>query len=275
LLKERKGYAVIHRPLPPLSDWEWRWLDPPEQDPPLRDEWIRQGARSIAMALSSGGVRKTVDRTQKDVDLFNMATERRYVGNPRYSACGDIVGFTLCLLGCRDEGIVNRDDDNLDGKPDAKQGADMMSDWDIRGARGWRSGMNIALLKQGAINAKAWVSARQGVDLSKLGMGDYFLLDEGTMAEHVGQIVSVPVYDPTRKLYRAYAVEGGQVDQFGQCVRLYEVEFSVEGGKAIYYRPETKRKSVLSGWADITRIPYTAPALLPPVCSVVGLPVED
>lgn len=266
---------MIHDPLPPLDGWRWRWLDPPEQDPPQRNEWIRLGAQSIAWALSNGGVKSHDHRSQMDVDLFNMATERRYVGNPRYSACGDIVGFALCLLGCRDEGIVNRDDDNLDGKPDTRQGPDIMSDWDIRGVRGWRSGMNIALLKQGAINSKAWVSAKAGPTQFTMDMGDYFLLDEGTMAEHVGQIVSTPVWDPSRKLYRCMSVEGGQVDKFGQCVRAYTVEFSWEGSKLTYYRPETKRKSVVSGWADITKIPYTTPALLPPMAPAIGLPVED
>lgn len=250
----------------PLDGWVRRWIHPPEREENPGDR--RAAASAIGAALSRGGTRVTAFRTQREIDLFLLANERRHQGNPRYSDCGDQAGAMLALLGVRDERIVNRNDDNMDGVPDARQNPDSLP-WDVIGVRPWRVGANISMLKQGFSIHGAWRTPRGG------GLpqpGDIFLLDEGTGREHVG--IMIGAQD---------TAEGGQVDNFGPCCRSYRVRFSVVNGVTRMVRLANNtdaplfsswaRDSVLSGWGDITMLPLAAPAVLPPSSAHLGFEV--
>ena len=252
-------------PAHPFSDWTWRWLDPPEQDVEDRDGNVRNAIVAITMSLSSGGIKVKPGRSQLDVDKFDAITERRYVGNKKYSDCCDLVGGALALAGCTDERIINRDDDDFDGVKDAKQPShEDRSWWDDKGAKPWKVGANVSMLYQGSIAAGAWVKAEKSKVPSR---GDSFLLDYGTN-EHFGTFVTDMLFDG--HVWSGHTVEGGQVDEFGQCVKIYRVEMYWRNN-VCYLRRDGMKERVLHGWIDATKLSYTRPALLPPMAKNIGV----
>jgi hypothetical protein len=252
------------KPAAPFQDWGWRWVDPPEP-PPFYDPGanIREAVVAIARALSRGGVAVTAERTAQDVALFNAVTEKRYVGNNNYQTCGDVVGGTMALAGVRDENVINRDDDNFDGKKD-RPGVDMVSWWDVQGTKSWKVGWNITMLRQAAIDIKAWYRK------SLPSRGDYFLLDYGTGLEHMGIVICDPLLVGDRH-WQVVTVEGGQVDQHGQCVREYVNDLLQQpDGTFVLHRKGGKPRKV-DGFADVAAFDYAVPALLPPWAAHIGV----
>lgn len=250
----------------PFSDWVWRWVDPPEQDLPDRDEVVRSAMVYITMSLSNGGVKVKPGRSQLDVDKFNSVTERRYVGNAKYSTCCDVVGASLALLGCKDERIINRDDDDFDGvKDDSQKPSDGRSWWDTPGSKPWKMGANVSMLYQGSISAGAWVKVKPGVLPRR---GDSFLLDYG-VNEHFATFATDLSPDGNGG-WRGKTVEGGQVDEHGQCVVIYSVTLYWRNG-VCYLKRDGKKERVLCGWIDVAKVPITAPALLPPIAAHLGV----
>lgn len=257
------------RPPYPFEDFSYRWIEPPEQDAPYAQRDRRTAMSFIALSFVGAGVAKKPGRTQRMVDIFAFVTEGRAKGNPKYSECVDFAGAALAMLGVRDERVINRNDDNMDGKPDA-QAAESPYWWDQMGKHDWRVGQNVSMIFSGGKAAGAWVNAGIGV-VPKL--GDVFLLDYGTGREHVGVVASTP-YKAEDGSWRFQTVEGGQVDEAGQCCQLFETTLHWQGSSTLMTRAGRSSR-VLCGFIDVGKIELLAPAMVPPVCSNVGFPVSD
>lgn len=197
-------------------------------------------------------------RTPAQVALFHRVTEGRHVGNSKFYTCGELVGLVYSLLGCRDEGIVNRDDDDLDGIADDKQ-----PPADDRGQRPWKVGWNLALLKSGAQRSGCWVNADDGLLAAQ---GDAFMCGDNG-GEHVGLWESDPEPTGREGEWVAPTIEAGQLDSGGQCSKRFLTYLRREGQKLFISRARTGGR-VYVGHVDLAGLPLVAPARLPPV--VVG-----
>lgn len=199
------------------------------------------------------------ERTQDDVDLCAQVNEGRAKWKG-YSGCGDGPGWLAVRAGCRDGRFVNRDDDNLDGIPDDKQDPTAEGQ---PGTTPWHMGENITRFIAGAQANGAYIvpdptSADPLARLPMAGM-PFFMGDHGL--EHVGTFVSEPVEQPDGS-YVADTIEGGQVGPLG------EQQFQFFRGRT--FKPVGKqyvmRGRVLHGWVDVTKLPYTQPAMVPLDC---------
>lgn len=263
------------------------------------EELRRDAALSIAKAFAWAGMTKglipgkampagqpvppeaLLPRTAEVVVAFDWLVEHRTWGNRSYSCCVDCAGGFMSLLGCRYEGIVNRDDDDHDGVKDTKQ-----EPAEGRGVRDWRSGLNVVLFNDGAKKAGCWVDASKLSKSENWGDGclfkraDFFLIGEG-QAEHVGMVLTEPeivewAQDKTAEVYSFLSIEGGQVDTDGtQCIKVYETFLFIQDGKRPYLtRDKNKAGRPLIGWIDTSRLPLTEPALVPPDFEG-GVPVQS
>lgn len=211
-------------------------------------------------------------RTKLLVERFRWLTENRpwHPGPGGYSTCGDAVGGIYSLLGCRAETLVNRDDDDGNGRPDAKEPPS-----DERGQRAWLVGQNLSLLKGGAIKAGCWVDRSQIDATGRLlpGMGDAFLIGDTNLEQHVGLLLDDIAYEDGEPF--APTLEAGQVDRGGQCARVYRTYFHRIGGDWWLSRsPDPARpKRRLQGYIDVTRLPLSQPARVPPEFEG-GVPAE-
>jgi len=262
----------VRVPAYPFADWHWTWLDSPGMPSFSADSLRRQAARAIALNFGTTGQGQVDGRSKLEVDRFAFITEKRPWGNKSYYSCGDVAGGLLCFLGCRDEGIVNRDDDNLDGVADWKPEQPTRNEndwWDVKGTKAWKTGWNITLLKQGSINAKCWHAASDGYLPQQ---GDVFLVGVGGM-EHVGIFASDPMEEEDGVSWTYTTVEGGQVDAGGQCARTYTTLFHRVGNK-VYLRRDGKSQpdKLVDGFIDISKLSLESPALVPPEFTL-GRPV--
>lgn len=268
-----------------------RWLSAPSAPSDVEETWRRTAAADIAQSLAWTGAGEGVKtplgpRTRALVDLFRRVTEGRAFW-PKYSCCCDVVGYVLAALGLRDERIVNRDDDDLDGVPDDKQqeGRDL---WDGPGETHWRVTQNIIMLQAGSRAAGCWVDAKSG-DLPELGdcplVGGEDPIHGGP--SHVLALVShllpLPATDPFYRqhpgctaAHLGHSIEGGQVDAGGQCVVPYVVIFWRDSSGALWFsregHPGARR---VQGWVSIAKVTLTAPAQLPDTSASLGRAVED
>ncbi len=87
--------------------------------------------RNAAISLVEHACNGMIGRNLGD-SVFNEVTESR-AGSKNYSSCGDLCAWLLARLGCRDEKLVNRNDDE--------------------GKTPWQSGVNISKLVYGSGNA--------------------------------------------------------------------------------------------------------------------------
>lgn len=248
----------MRKPPYPFEHWSFRWIEPPEQDAPNAQSDRRDAAASIMHGFINAGVKLKTGRSQRMVDVFKFMTEGRAAGNPRYSECVDFAGGMLCILGVRDDNFVNRDDDDLDGVKDTKEKVDNESWWDVRGARDWRMAMNVTLLHQGSIQNGSFRKPDLNLD-----MGDVFFVDLGTGMDHVGVVANKP-QEVSSGVYRCQTIEGGQVDEVGQCCLIYSTTIALQPGGKITMTRDGKKPRVLGGYIDVTAVPLSAPALVPP-----------
>lgn len=264
----------MRQPTYPFADWQWRWLNSPGMPSFGEESLVRQAARAIALPFGVTGQGQVDGRSKLNVDRFAFLTEKRPWGNKGYYSCGDIAGGMLCFIGCRDEGIINRDDDDLDGVADWKPEAPTANEhdwWDVRGTRPWKTGWNITLLKQGSINAKCWERAVDGYLPQQ---GDIFMVGVGTMQEHVGIFVSDPEAQEDGVSWVYTTVEGGQVDASGQCAKVYTTTLHRSGGKVYTRRAGNGQPDKLvDGFINVAKVPLVAPALVPPDFTL-GRPVS-
>lgn len=201
-------------------------------------------------------------RSPLSVARFNRVTEGRHVGNAKYSMCGDLVSVVYSLLGCRDERIINRTDDDLDGIADAKQPPDP-----ARGLLGWKVGWTVTMLLDGARKAGCWVPSNEG---RLPAQGDAFLCGDNG-AEHVGLWEEDPEDCGAETSHNAlhewagYTVEGGQVDAGGQCIKRYLSYLRRDpDGRLFISRTPGKGGRIYQGHIDLASIPLSSPARLPP-----------
>lgn len=209
---------------------------------------------------STGDRSRFFQRTPAQWTLFQRVTEGRHVGNNKFYTCGELVGLVYSLLGCRDEGIVNRDDDDLDGIADGKQ-----PPAEDRGQRPWKVGWNLTLLKSGAQKAGCWVNAADGILAAQ---GDAFMCGEDG-GEHVGLWEADP--EPTGRPdeWCAPTIEAGQLDSGGQCTKRFLTFLRRESNRIIVSRTRGGAGRPYVGHVDLAGLPLVAPARLPPV-AVVG-----
>lgn len=218
------------------------------------EAWI---ANAMRFAYSGARLNKDVpQRTQEDVDLFQIATENKG-RDAGFSTCGNVVGCVTSLVGCTDERFLNRSDDDLDGVPDAAQKTPG------GGAIAWRTGMNITMFIEGARALGAWRQANANSDepLYRLpSRGFPFFMGENGR-EHVGIFVS----DPVVVLPGTFAIdtiEGGQVGSAGeQQAQFFHRMFQVQSPGSSKY---IMRGRGLHGWVDVTKLPYSRHAMVPP-----------
>lgn len=269
----------------PFSGWQWRWLASPGGVSMVEDDLRRQAAVYLADAFAWGGVNEAVvpgkgmprgqpvpiealsPRGGLRVDRFRWLTEGRPWQQPSHSCCGYLPGGIYCLMGLRNEKILNRDDDNIDGVPDAREkprGNDPW--WHIKGQKAWRVGWNLTMLRQGSIDLGCWQDARRsnrvGKDLLPQ-MGDSPLLNFGKPDEHT-LVITSDLEEVAANEWSCTTTEAGQVDEGGQCVRVYQSFVRREAGQLWLSRTEGDDGRLVDGWIDVGRIPLDAPALLPP-----------
>lgn len=253
----------------PFENWKYRWITPPEQDAPDWEAEMRDAASMIFQEFIGSGVKSTKVRSQRQVDVFQFITEGRAHGNPRYSECVDFAGGMLCFLGVRGEGLINRDDDDLDGKKDTVSADTDAPWWNIRGSRLWRMGMNVALLYQGSISLGAF--RKPGVSMPE--RGDPFFVDLNTGLDHVGVFLTDPV-KTGESTWSVKTGEGGQFDGVGQCCLEYDAVIERLGENSWMLTRNGKKPRVFSGFIDLTSLKMDAPAIVPPSFEG-GFEVED
>lgn len=253
----------------PFEDWKYRWITPPEQDAPDWEAEMRRAASAIFREFIGAGVKIKPGRSQRQVDIFQFVTERRAIGNPRYSECVDFAGGMLCFLGVRDDGFVNRDDDDLDGKKDTMSADTDAPWWNVRGSKLWRMGMNVTMLHQGSVRLGAF--RKPGI--FRPDEGDPFFVDLGTGMDHVGVFLTSPV-QIDEESWSVVTGEGGQVDEVGQCCLEYEAVIERPHGKPWTLTRKGKKPRVFSGFIDLTSVKMDAPAMVPPSFRG-GFEVED
>lgn len=251
-------------PLPPLEPV--RRVRLVHEDESQRKAIVRRAmvavAERCAWSGSGLGVDLGEDRGKRDaarVALFKTITETRGM-TPSYSTCGELVGFCLASMGLRDERILNKDDDDLDGVVDAKQRRGIDSPG-IAGQYGWQMGKVITMLMQGSMAAGCWVAASQ-VPARLPRAGDCVLIGENG-GEHVFVVVTDLAPWPDGAFEFA-SVDAGQADAGGQCTKRFPTNFLkrvngrwyVARGLALSGRP-------LIGWIDLDKVPLPGPALVP------------
>lgn len=263
-----------------------RWLSAAGLSSDIEADWRRTASVALAKQYLWTGAARGVDtpvgpRTKEMVERFRVATEGRatWAG---YSCCVDIDGVILAGLGLRDERIVNRDDDDLDNVPDDKQqsGRDI---WDGPGETHWRVAENMIMFQAGARAAGCWVDALPGRlpcrgDMPEVGGDSPSDGGQPHVFTVVGDLAPAPAnvwpkYAKTALV--APTVEGGQVDEGGQCVKGYETIFWSDAKGVMWIsRVGHTGARKLKGWIDVTRVTLTAPAQLPDDCEV-GRAVEE
>lgn len=207
-------------------------------------------------------------RDKARVALFKTITEGRGMSR-KYSTCGELVGFCLASLGLRDERILNKDDDDLDGVADAKQRRGLDSPG-IAGQHAWKVGQVITMLVEGSRQAGCWVSA-SAIPGRLPRAGDCALVGENGQ-EHVFVITSdLCVVSENRWVFRS--VDAGQVDAGGQCTKAFAENYlSKQGARWVHTRGTSegwqhvvreKSSRPLIGWIDLDKVPLPGPALLP------------
>lgn len=281
----------MRAPPAPFAGWRWRWLNRFAPGSVVADE-RRDAACAIARGLARGAMapspatRSSPERTELDVARFRFVTEGRPWGNPSYYACGDIVGAVLCFSGCRSDQIVNRDDDNLDGHadadprfpPEAPTNAD--GGWDVRGLRAWKAGWNLTLLRQGSKEAGCWVDTSTFTEETPLPRrGDCPQVSYGLPSQHTLVLVSDPepldaAPGETVNEWVCTTVEGGQVNEHGQCVCTYTTFLRRDGAHLYVSRTSGGGGRVMDGYVSVVDVPLAAPALLPPDCDA-GVAADD
>jgi len=246
-----------------FDGWREVWLNAPSLSSIQEEELRRDAACAIALAFDGTGQgigvknKRGVPRDEHQVDLFHFLCEGRAWGNPTFSTCGEGVGCWLSLLGCRIEGLVNRDDDDHDGVKDTKQPA---ADW--RGTRDWKIGWDIILLTSGSKHEGCWVPASLG-QLPK--PGDCFLIGSGG-SEHVGMFVADPEETENENEWSVQVVAAGHVDAGGQCCDLGTDYLEFDPGTHQWFLGGTKGKRgrEMQGFVDLSKLPLDAPAIVPP-----------
>ena len=282
---------------PPLSDWSWRWLSGLPAVSVIDIQNRRDAFQAVARVFAPTGMGPGIQlaplaaggtprpRTRHEVDLFRWVTEGRPWGNKAYSTCVDGAMGMKCALGFRDERMLNRIDDNIDGIDDPRfppseppTQNDRPSQpavtewWDVAGTKAWKSGWNVTMFHQGSISLGTWVDAKSG-RLPQI--GDDYLVDYGTGLDHVASIFEGPE-EIRPGVYRYLTIEAGQVDGGGQCFQVYETHHSVVGKQVVMDRQASPagpaKRRILHGFSDFALLPLAAAALLPPGCEI-GSPV--
>ena len=193
---------------------------------------LRQAATALVTYAVNGDAGRNIGDT-----VFNEITEGR-AGGKGYSSCGDLCHWMMKCLGCRDESIVNRNDDG--------------------GKVPWVSGANLSRIVYHT--GAAWTPSHQGVFASP---GDiiYLALPPDPMKEHVLVVLS---HDANQLISCDY----GQFfnGKAGGKKRIRKVSMI---GSAMY---ADDRK--IMGWVNITKIPLTTTASVPDDF-VGGVPVVE
>jgi hypothetical protein len=251
-------------PMLPLEPTKRAWLTSVGLSDEGDVETRRRAAAAIAKRCAWIGWTKGVEtvagiRTQDRVDLFKIMCEGR--NGKGYWGCSDTVNFLLASLGLRDERIINRDDDNLDGVPDEKQ----VEANDDPGKNHWRVSQSVTMLIQGSKTVGAWVPATQTGPLPQ--MGDWFQIGDNG-GEHVGIFVSyfrpITSDEDGEAGWYVDTVEGGQVDAGGACVVPYTeiIRLRKDGTLWMSRDPKVLGKR-LYGWGNIEVYDLLAPAQVP------------
>lgn len=171
------------------------------------------------------------DATQKSgatelqaAKLFLM-TEGRHVWSG-YTACTDLAGLVLSISGVEIERFTNRDDDNLDGEISKQE---EMNKWAVAKSIEYFVAGAQKLSKQ--LGRQYWVP---GDRLILPGAGDIVLIggSAGGGFEHV--LVCKSVSSDGDMLY---SVDGGQVDEGGQCVKNCERTVKQSNGRYWLAKP--------------------------------------
>lgn len=222
-------------------------------EPLIANAWVEN-----ALLLVDGGQVPNKDvpgRTPDKIALFKIATENR-AGAKGYSCCVDVSGFCAARAGCRDERFINRDDDNLDGIPDAQQQMEALGQ---PGHVKWRVGLNPSMFIAGARAHNAYIEPKPDSDDPRKRLpfrGCPFMMGDHGL-EHVGVFVSDPV-ETSPGVFAIDTVEGGQVGSLGeQQVQFFHRTFVRQGNQYVM------RGRILHGWVDVTKLPYTQPAEVP------------
>lgn len=260
-----------------------RWLSAIGLSSDVEADWRRQASAALAKHYAWTGAKVGVKtplgpRTQEMVDRFRTATEGRATWSG-YSCCCDICGVVLSGLGLRDERIVNRDDDDLDGVPDDKQqtGRDV---WDGPGTEHWRVTQNIIMFHSGSRAAGYWRTPGGNRFPRFPEQGDMPLIGGETPADGGASHVFIIASDLTpadaadwpkyaKQAWVCDAVHGGQVDEGGQCVQEIATILWLDASGTMWCsrvgKPGARK---VQGWIDVTALALTAPAQLPDDCDV-------
>lgn len=213
-------------------------------------QWISQRKRltelvmsefsSVDFASMSGeGIQEAIvrtaeyfsDGTQKPgstelqlAKLFLM-TEGRHVW-AGYTACTDLAGLVLSISGVEIDRFTNRDDDNLDGDVSKQEEASK-----------WAVAKSIEYFVAGAQKLSKQLGRQYWVPGDKLilpGAGDIVLIGgaAGGGFEHV--LVCKEV-SPDGSLLKS--VDGGQVDEGGQCIKNCERTVKQSNGRFWLAKP--------------------------------------
>lgn len=208
----------------------------------LRDvETIRSAAVSIARWMTNGSSRSVGDPVHTYVTEGRMKqwVEARARGEAwamkmAYSSCGDPVHTLFAMLGCRDEGIVNRTEDG--------------------GEHDWISGMNINYL------TRSKVLRHPGDGLPQPGDPVFVMNVHGGHVCILEKIAPHPTAPPTRTMWRATTHDYGQGNPVDAQQKEKDLEIKVDtmghttmtlGGNPVMY------------WVDLSLLTLEESALVP------------
>jgi hypothetical protein len=196
------------------------------------EEISRQSARLATYFMTAS---QSKNATLHQQALLWTMTEGRHTW-PKYSACADLCHLVLSLMGITRQNFVNRDDDNFDGVIDADEAKST-----------WVVAQNISKLIDGAkvyskeLKRQVWVPATQ---FERPEIGDLIWIG-GPAGGGLDHVMVAQEWDNDVLI----SVDGGQVDDGGQCVTQRKRAWIIKTGRP-WLRASTSAAPAAAGLGE-------------------------